>query len=201
MFTRADFKVFADPTLKGRLHKIYTELDPKFETLGEQLQTMLAQETDREWSLHIAKHLRRSKNPPMNTWLALSESSRGYKMLPHFEIGFWDDRIFVWFALMAEMPNKLDYVPVLAAQSEKMLKKFADYDLSYDHMTKQKFPLSAENLQLVQTKFAKTKKGEWLLGKVYYQNNRLFDTPNALMADIQTTLLQMVPLYTIIQAK
>lgn len=30
MFTRADFEIFDDPTLKGRLNKIYTELDPKF---------------------------------------------------------------------------------------------------------------------------------------------------------------------------
>ena len=94
MFTRADFEIFDDPTLKGRLNKIYTELDPKFEVFGAQLQNELAVATNREFTLHIAKHLRRFKNPPMNTWMALSESSRGYKMMPHFEVGFWDDRIF-----------------------------------------------------------------------------------------------------------
>lgn len=158
MFTRADFDIFDDQTLKGRLDKIYTQLDPKFEVFGTQLQAELVVETKREFSLHIAKHLRRFKNPPMNTWMALSESSRGYKMIPHFEVGFWDDRIFVWFALMAEMPDKTDYAPLLASQTESLLRDFADYDLSYDHMTKQKFPMSSENLKLIQDKFAKTKK-------------------------------------------
>lgn len=137
----------------------------------------------------------------MNTWMALSESSRGYKMMPHFEVGFWDDRIFVWFALMAEMPDKTNYAPVLASQTESLLRDFADYDLSYDHMTKQKFPMSSENLKLIQDKFAKTKKGEWLLGKVYLKDNPLFDTPEALMNDIQMTLMKMVSLYELVQAK
>ncbi|MDG2977181.1 DUF1054 domain-containing protein [Latilactobacillus curvatus] len=201
MFTRADFDIFDDQTLKGRLDKIYTQLDPQFEVFGAQLQAELAAETKREFSLHIAKHLRRFKNPPMNTWMALSESSRGYKMMPHFEVGFWDDRIFVWFALMAEMPDKTDYAPLLASQTESLLRDFADYDLSYDHMTKQKFPMSSENLKLIQDKFAKTKKGEWLLGKVYLKDNPLFDQPEALMADIQTTLMKMVPLYELVQTK
>ncbi|MCS6143472.1 DUF1054 domain-containing protein [Latilactobacillus curvatus] len=201
MFTRADFDIFDDQTLKGRLDKIYTQLDPKFEVFGVQLQAELVVETKREFSLHIAKHLRRFKNPPMNTWMALSESSRGYKMMPHFEVGFWDDRIFVWFALMAEMPDKTDYALLLASQTESLLRDFADYDLSYDHMTKQKFPMSSENLKLIQDKFAKTKKGEWLLGKVYLKDNPLFDQPEALMADIQTTLMKMVPLYELVQTK
>ena len=81
------------------------------------------------------------------------------------------------------------------------LSDFTDYDLSYDHMTKQKFPMSPDNLQLIQDKFAKTKKGEWLLGKVYLKDNPLFDHPEELMADIQTTLLKMVPLYELINAK
>lgn len=201
MFTRADFDIFDDQTLKGRLDKIYTQLDPKFEVFGVQLQAELVVETKREFSLHIAKHLRRFKNPPMNTWMALSGSSRGYKMMPHFEVGFWDDRIFVWFALMAEMPDKTDYALLLASQTESLLRDFADYDLSYDHMTKQKFPMSSENLKLIQDKFAKTKKGEWLLGKVYLKDNPLFDQPEALMADIQTTLMKMVPLYELVQTK
>lgn len=200
MFTRADFDIFDDPTLKGRLDKIYTQLDPQFEVFGAHLQSELLATTKREFTVHIAKHLRRFKNPPMNTWMALSESSRGYKMLPHFEVGFWDDRIFVWFALMAEMPNKADYAPLLASQSPMLLNNFADYDLSYDHMAKQKFPMSSDNLKLLQDKFAKTKKGEWLLGKVYLRDNPLFDQPEELMADIQTTLMKMVALYELVQA-
>ncbi|MEJ1318524.1 DUF1054 family protein [Latilactobacillus sakei] len=50
MFTRADFEIFDDPTLKGRLNKIYTELDPKFEVFGAQLQNELAVATNREFT-------------------------------------------------------------------------------------------------------------------------------------------------------
>jgi len=199
MFTQTDFTIFNDETLKGRLDKIYTQLDPKFETFGAQLQTAFKAQADLDFSLHIAKHLRRFKNPPMNTWMALSESSRGYKMLPHFEVGFWDDRIFVWFALMAEMPNKTDYAPILAQETDQLLTEFTDFDLSYDHMTKQQFPMSTDNLALINTKFATTKKGEWLLGKVYYQDDPLFATPEKLMADIQTRLLKMADLYKLVK--
>ena len=34
---------------------------------------------------HVAKHARRSVNPPKDTWVAFATSKRGYKMLPHFK--------------------------------------------------------------------------------------------------------------------
>ena len=37
--------------------------------------------------MHVAKHARRSVNPPIDTWVAFAPNKRGYKMLPHFQIG------------------------------------------------------------------------------------------------------------------
>lgn len=198
MFDINDFDLFNEPTLKGRLQLIYDQLDPKFEQLGQAIIPKIKQQNAVTFNLHIAKHLRRHKNPPMNTWMAFSESSRGYKMLPHLEIGFWDDRIFIWFALMAEMPDKLAYTNKIKQLEPLILKDYSNFDLSYDHMAKQKYPVNAANLKLIEDKFNTTKKGEFLLGKVFLKSDEIFNDPQKLNTEIEQVLLSLSHFYKLI---
>lgn len=59
--------------------------------------------------VHVAKHARRSVNPPDDSWVAFANNKRGYKKLPHFQIGLWETHVFVWFALIYESPLKQEY--------------------------------------------------------------------------------------------
>ncbi|WP_143522844.1 DUF1054 family protein, partial [Pseudomonas sp. 2822-15] len=72
----------------------------------EELAQQLSMSLGNEMFLHIAKHARRSVNPPNDTWLAICHNKRGYKKHPHFQVGLFDDHVFIWLAFIYELPNK-----------------------------------------------------------------------------------------------
>ena len=80
LFTLEDFAVFKATTLATRMHLIREQLDPKFAEAATVIVPLL--QTDQQQAIysHIAKHQRRYRNPPPNTWVAFSTSSRGYQI-------------------------------------------------------------------------------------------------------------------------
>lgn len=193
MFEETDFKVFDDHTLTGRLTRIRHDLDPKFEQAGAEL-LQHAKLTDLPpLFLHIAKHARRHKNPPVDTWLALSTNPRGYKMLPHIELGFWDDRLFLWVALLQEA--KLNG-PDLSDLTPAVLRLGDSFELSGDHTDKLGArALTAANLAAQTQRYQTVKRGEWLVGKTYLRTDPLWQTPALLWQDILSRFDQLLPIY------
>lgn len=105
-FGAADFEAMRVEGLEGRMQAIIDIVRPKLEALGESLAPTLGKLCGESMYPHVAKHARRSVNPPSDTWVAWSRSPRGYKMLPHFQIGIWPTHLFMQFAIIYECPNK-----------------------------------------------------------------------------------------------
>ncbi len=105
-FQSADFAVFSVDGLERRMNAIKTHIQPKLETLGERFSHYLSDQTGEPFFYHVAKHARRKVNPPNDTWVAFSTNKRGYKMLPHFQIGLWGTHAFIYFGLIYECPQK-----------------------------------------------------------------------------------------------
>lgn len=131
MFNKNDFKVFNDDTLSGRLELIRKDLDPKFEILGQDLLQALEEEYHQKFFLKIAKHQRRTKNPPPDTWLAINQDKKGYKKTPHLEFGLWPDRYFITFSLLADIRGRVDYYPILKKYQSKIIAE--GWGVSNDH--------------------------------------------------------------------
>ena len=87
-FTNEDFDVFLIDGLEARMDALKTTIRPKLEQLGAYYAPSLSALTGDEMFVHVAKHARRTINPPKDTWVAFANNPRGYKMLPHFQIGF-----------------------------------------------------------------------------------------------------------------
>ncbi|MDY0396250.1 DUF1054 family protein [Virgibacillus halophilus] len=83
-FDNEDFAIFSIEGLDHRMKALQERLQPKFAELGEELAADLSAKLGNEMFLHIAKHARRTVNPPDNTWLAIADSKRGYKKTPAF---------------------------------------------------------------------------------------------------------------------
>lgn len=115
-FSEADFNVFTIDGLDERMEAIKTQIRPKFEELSTHFAPTLSSLTGDEMFVHVAKHARRTVNPPKDTWVAFAPNKRGYKMLPHFQIGLWGTHVFVWFAVIYEAPIKSAYGRILADQ-------------------------------------------------------------------------------------
>lgn len=78
-FTPTDFAVFKIEGFSARMQQIYARVRPKLVRLGEELAPELAHKLRLEFFPHVAKHARRTVNPPPETWAAFGPSPKGYK--------------------------------------------------------------------------------------------------------------------------
>ncbi|USS89179.1 DUF1054 family protein [Fructilactobacillus cliffordii] len=197
MFTDSDFKVFNASTLNERMEQIRTVLDPQFEEVAQAFLPILAT-TGETWYAHVAKHRMRTTNPPDNTWVAFSTNPRGYKMLPHFELGCWADHLYLYLAVESNMkpkhtstigPKLQDLAPLVAQLP-------SEFVLSANHMVEQTLPI-ADYEQLV-VRFQHVKAAEVLIGIQIQRGDPRFGTPQ-LLADLEQTLQTLLPLYQRLQ--
>ena len=92
-FTEEDFSTFTIEGLDARMERLKDTVRPKLKALGEHFAPTLSALTGDEMFLHVAKHARSSVNPPDDSWVAFANNKRGYKKLPHFQIGLWETHV------------------------------------------------------------------------------------------------------------
>src|SRR5438034_11641218 len=85
-FVTADFKVFDVKGFQPRMSEIRSRIRPKLEALGRSLAPTVSRSLGTEVFAHVAKHARRTVNPPDDTWVAFSPDARGYKKHCHFKV-------------------------------------------------------------------------------------------------------------------
>jgi len=85
-FRASDFKVFAVDRFTPRMEAIRNQIRPKLEALGGGLLVDVSHATGEETFAHVARHARRTVNPPDDTWVAFGPDRRGYKKHCHFKV-------------------------------------------------------------------------------------------------------------------
>jgi uncharacterized protein YktB (UPF0637 family) len=85
-FRAADFAVFDVRGFQPRMAQIRTRLRPKLEALGHSLAPAVGHSVGGEVFAHVARHARRTVNPPDDTWVAFGPDARGYKKHCHFKV-------------------------------------------------------------------------------------------------------------------
>lgn len=190
-FTEEDFNVFKVDGLEARMKALIAQIRPKLEYLGEHFAPVLTAFTGEEIFPHVAKHARRSVHPPKDTWVAFSHNKRGYKKHPHFQIGLWEDHLFVWFAIINEAENKADYARKLQQHKKELPKQIPDHFVwSTDH-TKPDI-LNQFDPEFLK-RLANVKKAELLCG-ITISKEKAIDHPQ-LLAEIEQTFKTLTPLY------
>lgn len=198
-FTNKDFDVFLIDGLEARMEALKELIRPKLESLGQYFAPTLSALTGDEMFVHIAKHARRTINPPKDTWVAFSNNPRGYKMVPHFQIGLWHTHLFIWFALIYEAPQK----DVIGARLTKKLNKVykdtpKDFVWSIDHTkpdTIQHAHLSKEQLLLAFERLQNVKKAELLSGYTIDKERVIELGAEGLVKKIEEVFTKVAPIY------
>ena len=85
-FYAADFKVFTESGFRARMAAIRERLRPRLEAVGHSLTPAVSRATGAEAFAHVARHARRTVNPPDDTWVAFGPDARGYKKHSHFKV-------------------------------------------------------------------------------------------------------------------
>lgn len=198
-FTEKDFNVFIIEGFQERMDALINTVRPKLNILGEYFAQQLSIMTGEEIFPHVAKHARRTVNPPNDTWVAFSSNKRGYKMMPHFQIGLWETHLFVWFAIIYEAPNKVEFGKKLEEKAAQLTKLIPDHFVwSIDHMKPAAFPqhgLKKEDLVSMFQRLQTVKKAEILCGIHIPREKAVQLKADELLDIIQNTFKTLIPLY------
>ncbi len=197
-FSQKDFEVFSVEGLEERMELIRGNIQPKFQEIGQVLADDLSMKLGNEMYLHIAKHARRTVNPPKDTWLAIANNKRGYKKHPHFQVGLFDDHVFIWLALIYELPNKKEIGQALMNNINLIKTVPKDYVISLDHMQKGSFSVTENDvLEKGLTRFRDTKKGEFLIGKHFDMNDPVLKNGEQFTKIVKDTFETLIPIYKV----
>lgn len=198
-FHMSDFETFHIEGLEDRMKAIQERIQPKFRAIGEELTHELAILAGNEMYLHIAKHARRTVNPPKDTWLAIGPNKRGYKAHPHFQVGLFDDHVFIWLAFIYETNHKSAIASRLMDHFDELRETIpSDYVLSLDHMDKRAELLSTmsdEQLEQSLIRFRDVKSAEWLVGRHIAAPDAAKMDGQAFMKLASDTMTTLMPLY------
>jgi uncharacterized protein YktB (UPF0637 family) len=105
-FSTADFKVFDVTGFQPRMQEIRTRIRPKLEALAHSLAPAVQRTTGEATFAHVAKHARRTVNPPDDTWVAFAANERGYKKHPHFKVAVSRGAVRFLFEIGPEHADK-----------------------------------------------------------------------------------------------
>ncbi|MCC3372943.1 YktB family protein [Cohnella sp. REN36] len=198
-FADADFDALTTPGLEGRMEAIIGRVRPKLHMLGEALAPAVSELSGEPMYAHVAKHARRSVNPPDDTWVAWSRHPRGYKAHPHFQIGLWSTHLFIQFAIIYESPNKTVFAERAAAELASVRSAVpAEYVWSKDHMQPEGTPhrsLSDEELTAWLARLKTVKAAEVTCGLHIPRTDPLLADGSALLGKAQEVFRTLKPLY------
>lgn len=198
-FQAADFEVFTIPGLEARMEALIATVRPKLNFLGEQLAPYLSIQCGEEMFPHVAKHARRTINPPNDTWVAWANNKRGYKAYPHFQVGMFESHLFVIFAIIYESDNKKIFADKLLAHLEEVQRIIpAHYFWSLDHMKPEGTAhqdIHQEGFERIAEKLSQVKKSEVLCGLRIERDNPVLQQGSELIKLIEQTFDQLMPLY------
>ena len=86
-FAAEDFDVFALAGFEPRMAALRGHLRPRLVVLADELAPVLSHAAGIPLYPHVAAHLRRSVNPPPETWAAFGPDRRRYKAHAHLALG------------------------------------------------------------------------------------------------------------------
>lgn len=197
-FKPKDFKSFQVDGLDARMEALNEHVRPQLNELGTYFSQYLEATTGEKFYPHVAKHARRSVNPPKDTWVAFATNNRGYKMLPHFQIGLFEDQLFVMYGIMHEAKDKAQRVEVFENKLDAITNLPKDYSISLDHMSQVKTyikDMSEDELHKAIDRVKQVKKGELFIARTLTPQAEELKTDKSFLNFLEETFEQLLTFY------
>jgi uncharacterized protein YktB (UPF0637 family) len=197
-FSNKDFEVFTIDGLDARMEALTDVVRPKFHELGSHFESFFSAHLGEEFYYHVAKHARRTVNPPKDSWVAFAPYKRGYKSLPHFQIGLWDSHLFIAVAVIYEAKDKQLMAKNLLDHLNVFDKIDSSYSISGDHMSPVYETLTEDKdqqLTTLLTRLQNVKKGEFLIGRYLTVEEATALSKEQFFELATTTFETLLPIY------
>ena len=201
-FTAQDFKSFDIPDFEGRMAAIRREIRPKLEAIGSLFLPEVARHVSGEAFAHVAKHARRTVNPPDDTWVAFGPDKRGYKKYGHFKVAVSRHCVRFLFEAGPEYQDKPKWLAAWKKKSGEIvppLKKAkglawfkSEHDEEPAALLADLTPLEIRELG---EELTRTRDGQFVLGRLVSQADAVKWGSDELTAAALSTFRILAPLY------
>jgi len=132
-FKPVDFEVFKIEGFNERMQQIYAHVRPKLVRLGDELAPELARKLHMEFFPHVARHARRTVNPPPETWAAFGPSPKGYKRFGYLALCISGAGLHARAVVKSEADHRPEMARSLKAKAAQLVKSFKGAPLArYD---------------------------------------------------------------------
>lgn len=197
-FKQKDFKVFNIDGLENRMAALDERVRPQLHVLGEKYSKYLKDSTGDDFYYHVAKHARRTVNPPIDTWVAFATNQRGYKMLPHFQIGLFESQLFIMYGVMHDNKDKGLMADFLNKNIHLLEELPNDYALCFDHYKIDKTPVkefSQDELKHHIKRLKDIKKTEFFIARTIDPKSDILKTDKSFTKFIDVTFEELLKFY------
>lgn len=195
-FNKEDFNVFDIQGLDERMVGIRERIQPKFQHFAAAGARLIVSEEHAESvPVHVAKHLRRTKYAPENTWCAIGGDARGYKKYPHFQIGIAKEGVSFYLCLIDQPVKEKEMAAALLERIPELEQLPRDYVVSVDHTVPTVQPIEAVDWQAVLIRLRDVKKAELLIGRKLAPADPRLATEAGTLAVMKETLHELLPIY------
>jgi uncharacterized protein YktB (UPF0637 family) len=203
-FRPSDFKVFDIPGFAPRMDAIKTRIRPKLEAVGKELLADVTRIGGGPAFAHVARHARRTVNPPEDTWVAFALDKRGYKKHCHFKVAVSRGGVRFLFEAGPEHADKKRWVaawkrhtpqlvPVLRrAEGLAWFKNEHDEEPAAVLTT-----LAADDVERLGDELTKKRDGQLVLGRAVPAAEAARWTPADYARVARETFHLLAPLYTL----
>lgn len=172
LFNSADFKIFDKTGFHERMGAIILKIRPKLTSIGEAIAPRISPLVDRPLFVHVAKHARRTVNPPDDTWAAFGPDARGYKKDVHFKVAVSRHCVRFLFEAGPEYYAKPDFAAAWGRNSNdlasglKRAKDLAWFKNEHDEdPAAQVKDLAAEDLRQLGEELTRRRDGQFVFGR------------------------------------
>ncbi|HLC20924.1 MAG TPA: DUF1054 family protein [Candidatus Methylomirabilis sp.] len=201
-FTARDFLVFAIPNFAGRMAAIRSRIQPQPFALAEEIGPKLKTVTGSDVFPHVAKHMRRTVNPPDDTWVAFGPEKRGYKRAQHFKVALSRYCVRFLFEVGPEYADKAKWAArwrregVRLAPSLKKGSGLGWYKNEHDEEPAATLAtLSPQEIGALAGELARRKDGQLVRGRRLNQAETLRQAPQGFMQAALATFNDLAPLF------
>ena len=201
-FVAGDFKIFDVSGFKPRMSEIHARVRPKLNALGGSLAPAVGRSVGGEVFAHVARHARRTVNPPDDTWVAFGPDARGYKKHGHFKLAVSRSSVRFLFEIGPEHAEKRRWASAWKKNAPKVgpvlrrVKHLSWFKNEHDdepaaHLA----DLTPENLAELADELTRTRDGQFVVGRVVPADEAARWTEAQYRSAALETFRTLAPLY------
>jgi uncharacterized protein YktB (UPF0637 family) len=201
-FEQADFDIFTISGFAPRMGEIRSRLRPKLVALGATLREDVAAITGEEIFPHAAAHMRRTVNPPPETWAAFGRSARGYKRFVHYRAAVSAEGVRITLFVEDDADDKPILAEALRGDAAGLLARLGNVDrlLWYTAPTPDGVPLAGNQItaataQSMGETLATRKLAKFQAGIPLGRDAALVGNPERFCQAALQAMRQLAPLY------